>query len=152
MQLAIKQEQSIARIISFTFFIHAVAIKTLTLAENKFIRKSYLVKYVFIGKSRNGSVHKYQDIGSTVDSQAKHGFYLLIMMLGRFSTIIYLSLWYISDSQDVLIIGEITVHHVVTKTGSIRYICLLLIFDIVSLLLYLKDSGTIHNIIIISRH
>ena len=70
---------------------HQEAIRTLNAAENKFIQKSWILKYVFTVKSINFLVYKYQDIGSIADSQAKCDLYLLIMMLERFP-IVYLSL------------------------------------------------------------
>ena len=132
----------------FIFLMHTVAIQTLMLAKNKVIRKSWRVTYVFIGKSRSFLVHKYYDIGSTADCQVKYDLHLLIMMLGRFP-IIYLSRWYISDSQDVVIIKKITVRHAVTEPRNTNHICWYRIFDnIISLLFSLQGSNTNYNTLI----
>ena len=62
---------------------------------------------VIIDKLKNFSVCTYKDIGSTVDSQAKYDLYLCNMFV--IFPVIYLIFWYISKSQDVLIIGKIIV-------------------------------------------
>ena len=85
----------------------------------------------------------YYDIGSTADCQTKYDLHLLIMMLGRFP-IIYLSLLYISDSQD-----ERSLSVTPWQILKISVVYLYLIFDI-SLFFSLQDSSTDYNAIIIS--